>query len=132
VGLAAAVFGLIDWLAIPSGTRAKAVGMWHGATNVVMVLAKQLKESVYQDPGVAVTGSSRTRTSGTTRDGALILKKDPQVGRGRDPRRTIPLTKAQGWVEAANFRDPEIDLQTLASVQRTHRGSTTDPRQWSR
>jgi uncharacterized membrane protein len=26
-GLAAAVFGLIDWLAIPSGTRAKAVGM---------------------------------------------------------------------------------------------------------
>ena len=36
-GLAAAVFGLIDWLAIPSGTRAKAVGMWHGATNVLMV-----------------------------------------------------------------------------------------------
>ncbi len=36
-GLGAAVFGLIDWLAIPSGTRAKAVGMWHGATNVVMV-----------------------------------------------------------------------------------------------
>ena len=36
-GLAAAVFGLIDWLAIPSGTRAKAVGMWHGTTNVVMV-----------------------------------------------------------------------------------------------
>jgi uncharacterized membrane protein len=26
-GLAAAVFGLIDWLAIPSGTRAKAVGI---------------------------------------------------------------------------------------------------------
>jgi uncharacterized membrane protein len=36
-GLAAAVFGLIDWLAIPSGTRAKAVGMWHGTTNVVVV-----------------------------------------------------------------------------------------------
>jgi uncharacterized membrane protein len=36
-GLAATVFGLIDWLAIPSGTRAKAVGMWHGATNVLMV-----------------------------------------------------------------------------------------------
>jgi uncharacterized membrane protein len=27
-GLVAAVFGLIDWLAIPSGTRAKAVGLW--------------------------------------------------------------------------------------------------------
>ena len=83
--------------------------------------AKQLKASVYQDPGVAVTGSNRTRTSGTTRDRALILKKDPQLGRGRDPRRSIPLTTAQGLVKAANLRDPEIDLQTLASVQGTHR-----------
>src|SRR5437764_3993872 len=37
-GLAAAVFGLIDWLAIPSGTRAKAIGLWHGVGNVVVVL----------------------------------------------------------------------------------------------
>jgi hypothetical protein len=29
-GLLAAVFGLIDWLNIPSGTRAKAIGIWHG------------------------------------------------------------------------------------------------------
>lgn len=36
-GLVAAVFGLIDWLAIPSGTRAKSVGLWHGGVNVVMV-----------------------------------------------------------------------------------------------
>ena len=83
--------------------------------------AKQLKACVYQDLGVAVTGSSRTLTSGATRDRALILEKDPQVGRGRDPRRSNPLTKSQGWVEATNLRDPEIDLQTLASVQGTHR-----------
>src|SRR5947209_4675041 len=37
-GLVSAVFGLIDWLAIPSGTRAKAVGAWHGLGNVVVVL----------------------------------------------------------------------------------------------
>src|SRR5262245_9513827 len=37
-GLAAAVFGLIDFLAIPSGTRAKAIGMWHGLGNLVVVL----------------------------------------------------------------------------------------------
>src|SRR5579883_717372 len=37
-GLLAAVFGLIDWLAIPSGTRAKTIGLWHGLTNVVVVL----------------------------------------------------------------------------------------------
>ncbi|MDQ3283393.1 MAG: DUF2231 domain-containing protein [Acidobacteriota bacterium] len=36
-GLAAAVFGLIDWLAIPAGTRAKAIGMWHGGGNVMVV-----------------------------------------------------------------------------------------------
>jgi uncharacterized membrane protein len=36
-GLAAAVFGLVDWLAIPSGTRAKAVGLWHGAGKVAVV-----------------------------------------------------------------------------------------------
>jgi uncharacterized membrane protein len=37
-GLAAAIFGLIDWLAIPSGTRAKAVGLYHGGGNVVVAV----------------------------------------------------------------------------------------------
>jgi uncharacterized membrane protein len=36
-GLLAAVFGTIDWLAIPSGTRAKAIGLYHGLGNVVVV-----------------------------------------------------------------------------------------------
>jgi uncharacterized membrane protein len=38
-GLLAAVFGLIDFLAIPSGTRAKRIGLVHGLVNVcVMIL----------------------------------------------------------------------------------------------
>jgi uncharacterized membrane protein len=37
-GLLAAVFGLIDWLAIPKDTRAKRIGAWHGGGNVVIVL----------------------------------------------------------------------------------------------
>jgi uncharacterized membrane protein len=37
-GLLAAIFGLVDWWAIPSGTRAKNVGLWHGLGNVVVVL----------------------------------------------------------------------------------------------
>src|SRR3954453_20747244 len=37
-GLLAAVFGAIDWWAIPSQTRAKAIGLWHGLGNVVVVL----------------------------------------------------------------------------------------------
>ncbi len=36
-GLAAAVFGLVDYLAVPRGTRAKAIGAYHGVVNVVVV-----------------------------------------------------------------------------------------------
>lgn len=37
-GLAAAVFGLIDLLAIPAGTRAQTIGLWHGGGNIVVVI----------------------------------------------------------------------------------------------
>ncbi|HEV8427587.1 MAG TPA: DUF2231 domain-containing protein [Pyrinomonadaceae bacterium] len=38
-GLLAAVFGLIDYLSIPSGTRASRIGLLHGLTNLcVMIL----------------------------------------------------------------------------------------------
>ncbi len=37
-GLIAAPFGTIDWLAIPSGTRAKRVGALHGGGNVLVLL----------------------------------------------------------------------------------------------
>jgi len=36
-GLLAAPPGLIDWLAIPSGTRAKVIGAWHGIGNVIVL-----------------------------------------------------------------------------------------------
>jgi uncharacterized membrane protein len=36
-GLLAAIFGLIDWLAIPRGTRAKRIGAIHGIGNVLVV-----------------------------------------------------------------------------------------------
>jgi uncharacterized membrane protein len=34
----AAIVGTIDWLAIPSGTRAKSVGLWHGAGNYLILM----------------------------------------------------------------------------------------------
>jgi uncharacterized membrane protein len=37
-GLAAAIFGLIDWTGIPSGTRAKRIGTVHGLGNVLLVV----------------------------------------------------------------------------------------------
>jgi uncharacterized membrane protein len=36
-GLAAAVPGWLDWFAIPRGTRAKRIGLWHGAGNVLVL-----------------------------------------------------------------------------------------------
>jgi uncharacterized membrane protein len=37
-GLAAAPFGLLDWLKLPDGTRAKRIGLIHGAVNVVALV----------------------------------------------------------------------------------------------
>jgi uncharacterized membrane protein len=37
-GLLAAVFGFLDWWAVPSGTRAKRIGIWHGVGNFLIVL----------------------------------------------------------------------------------------------
>jgi uncharacterized membrane protein len=56
-GLLAAVFGLVDWLEIPAGTRAKQVGAVHGLGNAVVVAlfalswVLRLAESDYR-PGV--------------------------------------------------------------------------------
>jgi uncharacterized membrane protein len=37
-GLLAAIFGFIDWLALPNNTRAKRIGLWHGIGNFVIVV----------------------------------------------------------------------------------------------
>ena len=37
-GLAAGLFGLLDWLAIPRGTRARRVGAWHGVGNAIVAM----------------------------------------------------------------------------------------------
>ena len=72
-GLLAAVFGLIDWLAIPPGTRAKAIGLWHGLSNVVMVAlfaaSWLVRSSAPGDPG-ACPSSSPSWASVSLRSGA--------------------------------------------------------------
>jgi uncharacterized membrane protein len=51
-GFLAAPFGFIDWLAIPSGTRAKRVGALHGAGNLfVIVLYSMSWAQRGADPG---------------------------------------------------------------------------------
>ena len=54
-GLVAAPFGWIDWFAIPSGTRAKSIGLWHGVGNVVVLLlfavSWLMRRDVPEEPG---------------------------------------------------------------------------------
>ena len=57
-GLAAAAAGWVDWWAIPGGTRAKRIGLWHGVGNVIVVglfiLSWLLRRA---DPAVPPTGA---------------------------------------------------------------------------
>lgn len=61
-GLAAAVFGLLDWLGIPSGTRAKRIGGWHGLGNAAVLalffLSWMLRRGTPMEPptGAVVAG----------------------------------------------------------------------------
>jgi uncharacterized membrane protein len=56
-GLTAAVFGLIDYLAIPGGTRAKRIGLLHGLGNVGVValfaVSWWMRRGVADAPGSA-------------------------------------------------------------------------------
>jgi uncharacterized membrane protein len=54
-GFLAAPFGVIDWFAIPAGTRAKRIGAVHGAGNIIVVLlfagSWLLRRAVPAEPG---------------------------------------------------------------------------------
>jgi uncharacterized membrane protein len=69
-GLLAAVFGLVDWLAIPAGTRAKRIGLLHGGTNVVVVMI------------FALVWLMRGNTSGATPTMMLFLLEVVGLGLG--------------------------------------------------
>jgi uncharacterized membrane protein len=57
-GLAAAVFGWLDWFAIPSGTRAKRIGLWHGLLNVTVLTLFVLSWLLRRDnPELPPTGA---------------------------------------------------------------------------
>jgi uncharacterized membrane protein len=61
-GLVAAVFGLVDWLAIPAGTRAKSIGLWHGGSNLLVVIlfaiSWWLRRPAPDSPAAAALGCS--------------------------------------------------------------------------
>lgn len=57
-GIAAAVFGWLDWLGIPGGTRAKRIGLWHGVGNVAVLTLFALSWVLRREnPEVPPTGA---------------------------------------------------------------------------
>ena len=57
-GLVAAIFGLIDFLAIPSGTRAKRIGALHGIGNVIVTGLFAVSWLIRYDAPMAPEGSA--------------------------------------------------------------------------
>jgi uncharacterized membrane protein len=57
-GLAAALFGWLDWVGVPSGTRAKRIGLWHGLVNVAVLALFILSWVLRRDnPALPPTGA---------------------------------------------------------------------------
>ncbi len=54
-GVVAAFFGFIDWMAIPNGTRARSVGLWHAVVNdlalILFAVSWLLRRPHTFDPG---------------------------------------------------------------------------------
>ena len=55
-GLAAAPFGIWDWIGIPNGTRAKRIGLLHGVGNVIVVLLFAASLMIRKDNTAAPEG----------------------------------------------------------------------------
>lgn len=103
-GLLAAVFGLIDWLSIPPGTRAKMVGLGHGLSNVVMVvlfaLSWLLRSGAPGDPGVlpivlSFLGVGLASLGGFL-GGELVFRMGIGVAEGANPNASSSLSGRPG------------------------------------
>lgn len=61
-GIAAAAAGLVDYAAIPGGTRAKRIGFWHGSGNALLLAlfgaSWKLRQSEPETPPRAALGLS--------------------------------------------------------------------------
>jgi uncharacterized membrane protein len=107
-GLVAAPFGLVDWLAIPRGTRAKAVGAWHGAGNVVVLSLFALSWLLrFRAPAVADSWPVALALAGTASSlvtawlgGELVVR----LGVGVDPGAHVdaPSSLTQGEAHAGD------------------------------
>ncbi|MEU4602741.1 DUF2231 domain-containing protein [Kribbella sp. NPDC023972] len=101
-GLVAAVFGLVDWLAIPGGTRARRIGALHGVGNVVVVVLFALSWVFRSgadawEPGVGalILGFAGFALAGVTGwlGGELVERLGIGVDEGANPNSPSSLTQ---------------------------------------
>jgi uncharacterized membrane protein len=114
-GLLAAVFGLLDWLSVPTGTRARRIGLWHGAGNVVVVLLFAISWLIRAgadawDPNAAalVLGFVGLAVAGVT--GWLGGELVDRLGVGVDDGASLDAPSSLGWQrrERRTMRKPHI------------------------
>lgn len=103
-GLLAALFGLVDWLAIPGGTRARRVGTLHGLGNVVVLvlfaiswLLRSGADAWVPSVGALILGFAGFALSGVTGwlGGELVERLGIGVDEGANPNSPSSLTHAR-------------------------------------
>jgi len=107
-GLLAAVFGAMDWWAIPTNTRAKAIGLWHGLGNVIVVVL------------FAISWWIRSNAVGNIPSGAAILASCVAVG----------LALITGWL-GGELVDGSVSASTMVRTWMRRVHSPADQR-WTR
>jgi uncharacterized membrane protein len=88
-GVVAAPFGLRDWLALPGGTRAKRIGLWHAGANVVALVLFFISWLLHRDDPSAASlvlglAGLAVATVGAWFGGELIDRLGVGVNRGMD------------------------------------------------
>lgn len=80
-GLLAAIFGLVDYLAIPRGTRARSVGLWHGLGNLVVIVLFAASWLLrYNSPAIELTYRPTTLALALSFAGMLVASVSGWLG----------------------------------------------------
>lgn len=116
-GIVAAVFGWIDWLAIPSGTRAKSIGLIHGTVNAGVLLiffgSWWLRPNSQTNPGLApfvlsIAGAFLALLGGWL-GGELVERLGIGVHKGANPNAPSSLRSDSAFATANERQDHEAE-----------------------
>ena len=117
-GLLAAVFGLIDYLNIPGGTRASRIGLLHGATNfgvmLLFIASWFLRRETPEAPSTAALALSFIGVAAAFLGGWLGGELVERLGVGVTPGANVnaPNSLSHGAREVKHARDDRSSTAT--------------------